>query len=54
MLITDALGHSMNFLYDPAGHLIMAEDELGHQTFWGYDDRGLVTSKTDPAGKITT
>ena len=52
---TDALGHSVQFTYDPTfSHLTSYTDEDGNVSRFGYDNRGNRTSFTDPRGNITS
>ncbi len=52
-LITDALGHPTNFVYDALNRLQSESDALNHATTYAYDPSGRRTSLTDAKGQVT-
>ncbi|MEZ4614123.1 MAG: DUF6531 domain-containing protein [Caldilineaceae bacterium] len=50
--LRDHTGAQKEFLYDTMGHLIMAENELDHRTYWDYNDAGLVERKIENEGGV--
>jgi RHS repeat-associated protein len=51
--ITDPLGHSTQFAYDPNGNRLSSTDPLGNTTTYSNDSEGRVVSVTDAAGEMT-
>jgi RHS repeat-associated protein len=51
--ITDPLGHSTQFAYDPNGNRLSSTDSLGNTTTYSNDSEGRVVAVTDAAGQTT-
>jgi len=49
--VTDKLGKTYAYAYNPLGRLAQVTNPLGESTTFGYDAHGWLTSITDPAGK---
>lgn len=47
---TNANGEVILYTYSPAGDLLKLRDGKGQETFWGYDQHGRMTSKTNASG----
>jgi RHS repeat-associated protein len=53
--VSDAVGRSITFSYNGAGHISAATDPLGRSWHYSYDASGaLLTSITDPLSKTTS
>jgi RHS repeat-associated protein len=52
--ITDTLGHTTTFTYDPDGNLTKITDPEGRQTSYTYNSVGQVKTVTDAAHAVTT
>ncbi|MER8029580.1 RHS repeat-associated core domain-containing protein [Streptomyces bauhiniae] len=52
--ITDTLGHTTTFTYDPDGNLTKTTDPEGRQTSYTYNSAGQVKTVTDAAHAVTT
>ncbi len=50
MTATNPDGTRQEVRYDAARTLTLVQDELGRQTTWTHDARGLAVTKTDAAG----
>ena len=51
--ITDPLGHTTQFAYDPKGNRLSSTDPLGNATTYSNDSEGRVVSVTDAMGETT-
>jgi RHS repeat-associated protein len=50
--VTDAVGRSLNFDYDPAGRRIRMTDPLGRQWQYSYDSLSRLATVTDPLSGV--
>jgi len=51
--VTDHLGNTTSYEYDPAGNTTKVTGPLGHATGFEYDGNNLLRRATDPKGRVT-